>query len=271
MPPSPESDKRLPISVSIVCKDAARTIDEVLRSVSPWAGEIIAVDSGSADATLDLLEKHRATTIEHEWLGHVKTKQLALSRCAQPWVLCLDADEPVDQRLAASVREVVERDDPAVVAGRVNRKIWYRGKYLNHAWQPEWRLRLVRNGAAAWTGHDPHDKLEVAPGKGRTVDLGGTLKHDSFVSFADQLAKDSGYARLMAANLHKAGARGSRLRCCTSPIGAFAKQMLVKQAWRDGRPGWLAALSTASATLQKHTMLLELEHVARSEAADRRD
>jgi len=271
----PPAEQPLPISVSIVCKDAARTIGEVLQSVSGWATEIIAVDSGSTDTTLDLLRANHATIFEHEWLGHVKTKQLALSKCTQPWVLCLDADESVDETLAASIRETITASgpgDPAgVVAARVNRKIWYRGRYLNHAWQPEWRLRLVRNGSAAWTGLDPHDKLEVTGdgktvGAGRTVDLKGTLKHDSFVSFADQLAKDSGYARLMAANLHKAGARGSRLRCCTSPVGAFAKQMLVKQAWRDGRPGWLAALSTASATLQKHTMLLELEHAEHDSA-----
>ncbi|MFT5422857.1 MAG: glycosyltransferase involved in cell wall biosynthesis [Phycisphaerales bacterium] len=263
----PGDAQPLPVSVSIVCKDSARTIDEVLTSVSGWAGEIIAVDSGSTDTTLDLLEKHHATIIEHEWLGHVKTKQLALSKCTQPWVLCLDADESVDPVLADSIRETITASDPddqaGVVAARVNRKIWYRGRYLNHAWQPEWRLRLVRNGAAAWAGLDPHDKLESLQ-PGRVIDLPGTLKHDSFVSFADQLAKDSGYARLMAANLHAAGKRGSRLRCCTSPLGAFAKQMLVKQAWRDGRAGWLAALSTASATLQKHTMLLELEHVERT-------
>lgn len=262
----PPAEQPLPISVSIVCKDAARTIGEVLQSVSGWAGEIIAVDSGSTDTTLDILGEHHATIIEHEWLGHVKTKQLALSRCTQPWVLCLDADESVDETLAASFRETVTADDPGVVAARVNRKIWYRSRYLNHAWQPEWRLRLVRNGSAAWTGLDPHDKLEVTSPAGRTIDLPGTLKHDSFVSFADQLAKDSAYARLMAANLHQAGARGSRLRCCTSPVGAFAKQMLIKQAWRDGRAGWLAALATASATLQKHAMLLELEHAERDAA-----
>lgn len=268
----PATERPLPVSVSIVCKDAARTLGEVLDSVSGWASEIVAVDSGSTDATLDLLRARDATVIEHEWLGHVKTKQLALSRCTRPWVLCLDADESVDQTLAASIRGVVEGDDPGVVAARVNRKIWYGGRYLNHAWQPERRLRLVRSGVAAWTGLDPHDKLEVtaAGGAGRTIDLPGTLKHDSFVTFADQLAKDSGYARLMAANLHAAGARGSRLRCCTSPIGAFAKQMLVKQAWRDGRAGWLAALATASATLQKHAMLLELEHLDRTEPSEPR-
>lgn len=247
----------LPISVAIVCKDAERTIGRTLGSVAGWVSEIVAVDSGSGDGTVGELERHGAKVIRSAWLGHVKTKQKALEACGQAWVLCLDADESVEPGLRASIEALVGGDEPGVAGAMVNRKIWYRGRFLEHAWQPEWRLRLVRRGAAAWGGHDPHDKLELT-GPGRVDRLAGTLRHDSFVSFADQLAKDVGYARMMAANLHAAGARGSRLRCLTSPAGAFLKQMVLKQAWRDGRAGWLAALATASATLQKHAVLLEL-------------
>ncbi|GJM20033.1 MAG: putative glycosyltransferase [Phycisphaeraceae bacterium] len=247
----------LPISVAIVCKDSARTIEAVLASVSGWVAEIVAVDSGSTDGTIETLERYGARVIRSDWLGHVKTKQKALEACAQAWVLCLDSDEPVEQDLRQSIESFVRADGRGADGAMVNRKIWYAGRFLDHAWQPEWRLRLVRARKAAWGGHDPHDKLELTGG-GEVEKLAGTLRHESFVTFADQFAKDSGYARMMAANLHAAGARGSRLRCVTSPIGAFAKQMLVKQAWRDGRAGWLAALATASATLQKHAMLLEL-------------
>lgn len=250
----------MPISVAIVCKDSERTIARTLESVAGWTAEIVAVDSGSTDGTIALLDAHGAKVIRSEWLGHVKTKQKALDACAQAWVLCLDSDESVDEGLRAAVERLVGADDPGVAGAMVNRKIWYRGRYLEHAWQPEWRLRLVRRGRAAWGGHDPHDKLEVveAGDGGRVERLAGTLRHDSFVTFADQLAKDVGYARLMAANLHAAGVRGSRVRCVTSPVGAFCKQMVIKQAWRDGRAGWLAALATASATLQKHAVLLEM-------------
>ncbi|MEQ8770318.1 MAG: glycosyltransferase family 2 protein [Phycisphaerales bacterium] len=247
----------LPISVAIVCKDSARTIERVLASVAGWAGEIVAVDSGSTDGTIEILERFGARVIRSDWLGQVKTKQKALEACDQAWVLALDSDEPVEPDLAESIAAFVRADGRGHDGAMVNRKIWYRGRFLNHAWQPEWRLRLVRAGAAAWGGHDPHDKLELTSG-GTVERLAGTLRHESFETFAEQFAKDSGYARLMATNLHAAGARGSRLRCVTSPIGAFAKQMVIKQAWRDGRAGWLAALATASATLQKHAVLLEL-------------
>ncbi len=254
------------LSIAIVCKDNADTIGRVLDSVRGLAREIVAVDSGSTDATLDLLHAAGARVIDSPWLGHVRTKQLALDSCATEWVLCLDSDEPVMPDLKASIASCVDTDDPSILGARVNRKVWYSpgtrggedGRFLNFAWQPEHRLRLVRREHATWTGLDPHDQLvvDIAPGT-RVIDLPGTLRHDSFATFAQQLSKEAGYARLMAASLHASGARGSRLRLLTSPPGAMLKQLVLKQAWRDGVPGWLAAGSTAAATLMKHLALLE--------------
>jgi hypothetical protein len=62
--------------------------------------------------------------------------------------------------------------------------------------------------------------------------------------------------------MQRAGERGSRWRLVTSPPGAFLKQLLIKQAWRDGWPGWLAAASAAAATLMKHAALIELTRAA---------
>jgi len=257
------------LSIAIACKDNADTIGRVLDSVSGLAREIVAVDSGSTDETLELLGTAGARVIESDWLGHVKTKQKALDACASAWVLCLDSDEPVMPDLRASIERCVDANDPSTVGARVNRKVWYcpgqrggpSGRFLNHAWQPEWRLRLVRRESARWTGLDPHDKLEVDRARGQiVVDLPGILRHDSFTTFAEQLAKEAGYARLMAKSLHDSGARGSRVRVVTSPPGAFFKQLVLKQAWRDGVPGFLAAGSTAASTLMKHLALLEISN-----------
>ena len=255
------------LSIAIVCKDNADTIGSVLDSVRGLAREIVAVDSGSTDATLDLLHAAGARVIESDWLGHVRTKQKALDACATEWVLCLDSDEPVMPDLRAAIERCVDTNDPSVVGARVNRKVWYcpgqrggpDGRFLNHAWQPEWRLRLVRRTRARWSGLDPHDKLEVKRDPGQIViDLPGVLRHDSFASFTEQLGKEAAYARLMAQSLHASGGRGSRLRALTSPPAAFLKQLILKQAWRDGLPGFLAAGSTAASTLMKHLALLEI-------------
>ncbi len=260
------------LSVAIVCRNNAPTIGRVLRSVRPLieprSGEIVAVDSGSTDGTLDLLRQAGARIIQTEWRGHVATKQLALDAAEREWVLCLDSDEPVEPDLAASITALLDADDPRTVAARVNRKVWYAGAFLEHAWQPEWRLRLVRRGAARWGGLDPHDKLDVLPGEARrVVDLPGTLRHDSFATFAEHLGKQVGHARVAAASLYAAGARGSVWRLITSPVGAFLKQVVVKSAWRDGWRGWLAAASAAAGTLMKHVALIELTNLTTARTA----
>src|SRR5690349_21290144 len=134
----------MPLSVSIICKNSESTIGRTLESIAGLATEIVAVDSGSADGTIPLLERHNARIIRSPWLGYVKTKQLALDYCSGPWVLCLDSDESPLPDLAAAIRGAVEADDPQAAGYRVNRKVYYRDRPLDHVWQPEWRLRLVR-------------------------------------------------------------------------------------------------------------------------------
>ncbi|MCL4221128.1 MAG: glycosyltransferase family 2 protein [Phycisphaerales bacterium] len=253
----------LPLSIATVCRNNRQSLERVLDSVAGLAGEIVAVDSGSTDGTLDLLASRGARVIETEWKGHVATKQMALEACTQEWILHLDSDEPVEPDLARSIGAFIERCEPGVSGARVNRKIWYRGRFLEHAWQPEWRLRLVRrehvvSGLARWAGADPHDRLELDPGAGRVVNLPGTLRHESFLTFAEHLGKQLALSRIAAESLHRAGERGSLMRLIGSPPGAMFKQVVLKQGWRDGVPGWLAGGTAAAGALMKHIILLEL-------------
>lgn len=241
------------------------TLPRVLEAVRPLvagmgddAGEIVAVDSGSQDGTVELLERAGARIVRSAWLGHIKTKQLALMQCEKPWVLCLDSDEPPDGELCTSIIEAVRENDQRISGYRVNRKLFFAGRYLNHCWQPEPRLRLVRKGFAAWGGIGPHDRLDLLPGSGLERDLRGTLRHDSFLSFSDHLERQVSYAKLSAHALFERGERSSVFHIMTTAPAAFLKQVVVKSAWRDGWRGVLAAASTSAGTLMKHIVLTEL-------------
>lgn len=261
-PSSPAPAAKLPLSVAIVCKNSAATIGLTLQRIAPFASEIIAFDSGSTDGTLELLAQYNATVHRVAWMGYVKTKQAALQACTQDWILCLDSDESPEADLAASISETIRRAtaNPALPAGyELNRKVWYAGRFLNHAWQQEWRLRLVRRGSAHWTGIDPHDKLELLAPNAPVGRLTGDLRHDSIATFAEFLAKQCQHGRLMAQGLHARGKRGSLFRLLGSPPIAFAKQLIIKQAFLDGWRGWLAAAATATAALAKHAALIELD------------
>ena len=252
-PPSPR------LAVAIVCKDNDATIARTLDSIKGLADEIVAVDSGSSDNTIPLLEAAGARIIRSPWLGHIRTKQLALDACRARWILCLDSDESLLPELQSSLRDFLAHDNPAALGAVINRKTFYQGRPLNHAWQPEPRLRLVRRGAARWGGLDPHDKLElINPPTTTPVHLRGDLRHDSFPTFTEHLRKQWSHATTMAHSLHAAGHRGRALSLLISPPGAFLKQLILKRAFLDGYPGLLAAASSAAAALIKHAALIEL-------------
>ena len=248
----------VPLSVAIVCKNNESTIGRALESVGGLAEQIVAVDSGSTDGTLDLLAEHGAEVIRTEWRGYVATKQLAMDACDRAWVLVLDSDESADETLRGSIRAAIERDNGEVAGYEMNRMTWYAGRALRHVWQPEWRFRLVRRGCARQSGVDPHDFLALVDGEVRGIRrLEGTLRHDSFATIGEHLERQVRYALLSAEGLAERGARGSVARVLISPGGAMFKQIVLKSGWRDGWRGWVAAGSTASATLMKHLALLE--------------
>jgi ATP-dependent RNA helicase DeaD len=263
----------LALSVAIVCKNNEATIGRTLESVKGLASEIVALDSGSTDSTIRLLEAHGAKVQRIQWRGHVATKQMALEACSQPWILSLDSDESLEPELATALRAFIQKDDPAVSGARVNRKVWYAGRFLEHAWQPEPRLRLVRladvrSGRAAWTGRDPHDRLEVQVSAGRIVDLAGDLRHDSIQSLGEFLIQQVRLGQISADAMLAEGRPPSRMKLLFSPVGQVFKQLVVKGAWRDGWRGWVAAGSSAVASLAKHALHAEAQGLA-SEAASK--
>lgn len=259
-----------PLSVAIICKNNAATIGRTLESVRGLGMEIVAVDSGSTDETLGMLRREGARVIEHRWKGYVRTKQFALEQCTQPWALSLDSDESLEPELRAAI----ERLDLATEAGptgyRVNRKVFYRGRYFEHTWQPEWRLRLVRADRYHWQGLDPHDELKPVDPAEPVADLPGDLRHDSFSSFPELMRKHVGHAQLMAQSLHDAGHRAGPWKLVTSPVATFVRQAIVRQGYKDGTRGWAAAGAMAAYTLMKYVCMLELQDQDRQSMREQR-
>ena len=264
---------RVPLSVAIICRDNESTIGRTLASLGALGEvEIVGVDSGSTDGTIGILERHGARVVRQEWLGHVRQKQVALEACTRAWILSLDSDESLEPELAASVLGAVGRDDPGIGAYSMNRRVFYAGRFLNHAWQPEWRTRLVRRGAAAWGGYDPHDKLDLtdaARSRGLRVErLAGVMRHDSIPTIAEFLAKQASHARIAARSYREMGRRGSVPKLIVSPVGAFLKQVVGRRAFLDGWRGWVAASATAAGALMKHAALIEMTRAGEATGED---
>lgn len=256
---------RLPLSVAVITLNEEKHLSRCLASVRELASEIVVLDSGSRDRTGEIAQRCGAIFAFEPWQGHVAQKNLALRRCTQSWVLCLDADEALSPELADSIRKLFAGGEPSESGFSLNRRTFYLGAWIWHAWYPEWRLRLVRKDRAAWRGHDPHDRLEVA---GATNRLAGDLLHYSYRNLEDHLSRTVRYARISAEAAQKTGEVLRWYQLVFSPWLTFLKKLIFKSAWRDGWRGWIISVVTLFSVFVKYAFRLEMKLISQPPPAN---
>ena len=245
---------KLPLSISIITLNEENNIERCLQSVADLAAEIIVIDSGSSDQTTAIAERYGAFVAYNEWPGHVAQKNYALSRCTQPWVLSLDADEALDPLLQTAIREKLSEEAPLADGYWVNRKTFYLNDWIQHAWYPEWRLRLVRKELAGWEGQDPHDHMKKLE---KTDRLKGHLLHYSFKDLQEHLMTTVKYARIGAEAAIEKGESFKWHKLVFAPWFRFLRALILNQAWRDGWRGWIIAFSSMVSCFAKYAFIYE--------------
>lgn len=145
------NSSRVPLSVIVPVKNESANLDRCLSSVS-WAAEVFVVDSHSTDGTVEIAEAHGARVFQFDFSGSwPKKKNWALENLpfSFEWVFILDADEVLPGQAEAEIREIVSRAPGSAgsepVGYWINRRFMFMGKWLRHAYYPNWNLRLFRH------------------------------------------------------------------------------------------------------------------------------
>ena len=248
----------MPVSVAIIALNAAAQIEPCLASVR-FADEVVVVDSGSTDGTVEVARRYGARVETKEWLGFGRLKQHAVSLARNDWVLCLDSDERVSERLAASIREAVRGNRHR--AWRMARRNRFLGRLLAHGeGYPDWSLRLFHRAHAGWSNDEVHEAVLTTETVGS---LEGDLMHDSAEDISTYIAKQNRYTSLHAQALYRQGVRGSYWRLLTSPLARFVKFYLLRMGFLDGGPGFAHIAIGCNNSFHKYLKLIELEKAAR--------
>ena len=255
---------KLPLSVCIISYNEADNIERTLECLIDLASEIVVVDSHSIDGTRQIAASLGAKVFVEDWKGHIRQKNSALDKCTQPWILSVDCDEVVSHELKVSIRSKVASGE--IKGYALNRQTVYLGKRLNHAWQPDWKLRLVhRELNPIWRGYDPHDVLTI---QGPTERLNGSLIHYSYRDLNDHMKRMVGYARTVAVSYHRDGRTFHGFNLILNPISAFVKKYLIKRAFLDGFQGFLVSMSSFIYVFLKYAFLWEIERSEKPKAAE---
>jgi len=251
----PAPAEKLPLTVAIIALDAASQIGPCLASVEEFAGEILVVDSGSTDETAAIARRHGARVVHNEWPGFGRQKQFAVQSAANDWVLCLDVDERVTERLAAAIRAAL--GSRAYKAYRLARRNRFLGVWLAHGeGYPDWSLRLFHRAHASWSNDEVHEAVLTTAQVGR---LDGDLLHDSAEDIATYMAKQNRYTTLHAEALFKQGVRASAWRLFVNPLVRFVKFYVVKLGFLDGGAGFAHVAIGCNNTFHKYLKLIELQ------------
>ena len=260
---APRGAARAALSAVIITKDAASQIEACLASVA-FADEMLVVDCGSTDATLEIARRHGARVLHQDWLGYGAQKQFAVEAAAHDWVLCIDADERVTPKLQGNIAEtLVSQRSQAYRMARAN---VFMGRVLRHGeGYPDWSLRLFHRGHARWRDDPVHES--VVPGTGVDVGtLAGDLMHESSETLASYLAKQNKYTSLQAERLFERGegASAARNAACIvlAPLVRFIKFYIVRLGFLDGVPGLVHITIGCHNSMIKYAKLRELHRAA---------
>ncbi|MDP1574761.1 MAG: glycosyltransferase family 2 protein [Coxiellaceae bacterium] len=246
------------LSIIIITKNASKTIEKCLMSVS-FANEIIVLDSGSTDNTVDLCRNYTAQVFQTDWPGFGIQKNRALEKATGDWIFSIDSDEWVTEALKNEILSIITTATYEVFSlPRQNRCC---GHWMRFGDQGKDSVtRLFKRDRALFNNNTIHESLQTTAPIGH---LTSPLLHDSFENLSQIIEKANRYSTLTAKQLF-GKKKGGFFRGLQSGTWIFLRGYLFRLGFLDGRAGFCIAFGNFIGTFCKYAKLAELENHVKS-------
>ena len=252
------------ISIALITHNEEENLADTLASLGPLVadaqGEIIVVDSGSTDHTLDIARSHGARVFSEPWKGFAAQKNSAINKACGEWVLQLDADEALEPELAAEIRAFVDnacQRDVDYVGCWIPRKNFFLGRWIRHGgFYPDPKLRLVRRGRGKFEEYGAHPTIRV---EGPTRTLRHALVHRAYPTLSGYIDHMNRYSSSGAAVAVAQGKLGfNPADILIRPMLTFIYNYFLRLGFLDGREGLLLHLYHSVYVSWKYAKVWEL-------------
>lgn len=244
------------ISAVIITKNEAHIIGNTLQSLQAITSDIVIVDSGSTDDTVAICKKFNAHVIETGWYGYGINKNKGVGAAKHDWILCLDADEALDEELQQELLKLDLDNDEEVF--EMPFKNFFCNKWIRYGeWGFDSHIRLFNRKKVRWNDAAVHENLLMPPGV-RTTKLKGHILHYTVQNQAEYDLKTDHYARMNAQKYAAAGKRPGIFKQYFSPLFAFLQHYIFRLGFLDGKEGFIIAKTTARYTFLKYRYLKEM-------------
>jgi glycosyltransferase involved in cell wall biosynthesis len=244
------------LSAIVITRDNERTIARCIESLA-WAHEIVVVDSGSTDRTVEICRDLGAQIhVTEDWPGHGPQKNRALDLATGEWVLSVDSDEGVTPAL----RRVIERgigSSDSRSGYALPRRSSFCGRFMRHSgWWPDYVVRLFRREAGRFTDDHTHERLVIDGAVGR---LREPIMHEAVTDLDQMLRKMNAYSTSSARMKLEQGKRGSVAAAIAHGAWAFFRTYVLRLGFLDGREGFMLAVANAEGSYYRYLKLMLLD------------
>jgi len=249
---------KIPLSVFIIARDEADRIGRAINSVADWADEVIVIDSGSTDNTVEVAESLGARTFYNAWNGYGLQKRFGEDKCKNRWLLNIDADEEITPLLADEIGQLFVNGEPAEAAYTIRVRDLLPGEdILAPGAHTNTCIRLYNREHARFSASPVHDSVIVERGK-----IGALMQpalHRSFRSLAHAIEKMNFYTTAQAENLQEKGMFLPHVRLAIEFPISFIKAYFLRLYCLRGARGLTYALVYAFGRLARIVKYLELK------------
>ncbi len=230
------------ISAVIISLNEERNIGESVAALLKLTDDVLVLDSGSTDKTVEIAKDLGARVISITWQGYGKTKNAAIEHIRYPWILSIDADEVLTPELIQELKNITLNKD-CIYA--INILPNYCGHWIKHSgWYPSYKKRLYYSPEVQWDDRAVHENLRWSGDK-KVVRLKEELHHFSYRSPEDHIRKGRHYAKLGAQHLIEYQKKVPIFKQYLGPAFRFFKMFVLKRGFLDKKAGFLLALREA--------------------------
>jgi glycosyltransferase involved in cell wall biosynthesis len=249
----------LGLSVIVIVKDAERDIRCCLESVK-WADEIIILDSGSQDTTLEICRQYTQKIFPTDWPGFGIQKNRALDKAKGKWVLSIDADEYLSDSLIEEIKRIISKAENQYDAYTMKRIAFFCGKKIRHGdWGRDKVIRLFRRlPQVRFASAIVHENLT---GYLHLSHLKQVIYHNTAQTMSQVLIKLEHYSSLGAQMAYQQANKSSISKAILHAIWCFIRAYLLRLGFLDGREGFILAVSNASGVFYRYVKLMYLHEL----------
>ena len=237
------------ITATIITLNEERNVARAVESLRS-TDEILIVDSGSTDRTVELAEKLGVRVLEAGWLGYAAQKNWAAERATHDWILSLDADEVLSEALEAEIWNL-KKAGPDCDAYTMPRLARYLGRWIYHSgWYPDRKIRLYRRDKAKWVGDFVHESVQA---RGRVGHLNSNILHFTCESLSEHVKTMDRYTTLAAQELASRKVKVPLSKLIADPAWTFVRSYFLQRGFLDGPEGLTIAQMAAFYTFLKYS------------------